>query len=271
MTQNRVPFDFKSFVKQTADAFLAGISAEQQLAYSTLVPLPVPSQVPQWLKDGIPAHPKVLILAPHPDDECLMGGYALRMKQEWGAEVHVLPFSYGSAVQRQQQRKEELGEALQHLGFKWFDPRVTDSNTAIDLRKLTSDEVTSAVLALNPSIIFSPHERDGHATHQEAFHAARSAIQVLAKKIPASRLWVQTEFWRELDSPNILVPLSVEQVALLGEALSCHRGEIERNPYHLRLPAWYMDQVRRGSERVSGLGKSAVLAVFGQVYFQGLV
>ena len=27
-----------------------------------------------------------------------------------------------------------------------------------------------------------------------------------------------------------------------------HEGEIVRNPYHLSLPAWYMDQARRAPE-----------------------
>ena len=47
-----------------------------------------------------------------------------------------------------------------------------------------------------------------------------------------------------------------------------HKGEVSRNPYHLRLPAWYMDQVRRGSERVLGAGTEAATAVFGQLYTQ---
>lgn len=36
-----------------------------------------------------------------------------------------------------------------------------------------------------------------------------------------------------------------------------HAGEVKRNPYHLRLPAWMMDNVRRGSEVIAGPGSEA--------------
>ena len=55
---------------------------------------------------GLSAHPlqplaqalrfsvkKILIVAPHPDDECLMSGFALRAKEEFQAEVAVLPLA----------------------------------------------------------------------------------------------------------------------------------------------------------------------------------
>jgi hypothetical protein len=40
-------------------------------------------------------------------------------------------------------------------------------------------------------------------------------------------------------------------------ALSFHVGEVQRNPYHLLLPAWMQDNVRRGGELVGGQGRAA--------------
>jgi hypothetical protein len=48
--------------------------------------------------------------------------------------------------------------------------------------------------------------------------------------------------------------------------LTCHRGEIERNPYHLRLPAWMMDNVRRGSEIIQNKETSTPDFAFGSLY-----
>ena len=39
---------------------------------------------------------------------------------------------------------------------------------------------------------------------------------------------------------------SAADVADLVAALSLHAGEVARNAYYLRLPAWMMDNVRRG-------------------------
>jgi len=49
-------------------------------------------------------------------------------------------------------------------------------------------------------------------------------------------------------------------------ALSFHVGELQRNPYHLRMPAWLQDNVRRGAELVGGQGGKAPDFVFATLY-----
>lgn len=68
---------------------------------------------------------------------------------------------------------------------------------------------------------------------------------------------VETEFWSTTRNPNVMVQLDCEHVATLVAALACHAGEVQRNPYHLRLPATLMDNVRRGAEVVGGQGQAA--------------
>jgi hypothetical protein len=48
--------------------------------------------------------------------------------------------------------------------------------------------------------------------------------------------------------------------------LSFHVEEVKRNPYHLRLPAWLMDNVRRGAELVGGQGGAAPDFIFATLY-----
>jgi LmbE family N-acetylglucosaminyl deacetylase len=45
-----------------------------------------------------------------------------------------------------------------------------------------------------------------------------------------------------------------------------HVGEVARNPYHLRLPAWMIDNVRRGAELVGGQGGAAPRVTFATLY-----
>ena len=66
--------------------------------------------------------------------------------------------------------------------------------------------------------------------------------------------------------PNLMVENTVEEVADLLGALSHHRGELERNPFHLRLPAWMQDNVRRGAEVVGGQGGEAPDFGFATLY-----
>jgi len=65
---------------------------------------------------------------------------------------------------------------------------------------------------------------------------------------------IETEFWGAMDDPNLMVEVSAEDLADLITATTFHVGEVKRNPYHLLLPAWMMDNVRRGAELVGGQG-----------------
>ena len=65
-----------------------------------------------------------------------------------------------------------------------------------------------------------------------------------------------TEYWSTLSEANLLVETSAADTARLVRALACHVGEVARNPYHLRLPAWLADSVRSGVELVLGAGST---------------
>jgi hypothetical protein len=58
----------------------------------------------------------------------------------------------------------------------------------------------------------------------------------------------------------------VEDVSDLVAALACHVGEVRRNPYHVLLPAWMLDNVRRGAELVGGQGGSVPDFTFATIY-----
>jgi hypothetical protein len=76
---------------------------------------------------------------------------------------------------------------------------------------------------------------------------------------------VEVEFWGAMAAPNLMIGSTRADVAQLVAALSLHAGEVARNPYHLRLPAW-MDNVRRGAERVGGQGCAAPRFPFATLY-----
>ena len=67
-------------------------------------------------------------------------------------------------------------------------------------------------------------------------------------------------------SPNLMVESPVQDVAALVAALTFHAGEVQRNPYHLSLPAWMQDNVRRGAELVGGQGGAAPSFAFATLY-----
>lgn len=179
---------------------------------------------------------KILIVSPHPDDETINGALALRLCQNYGCEVFNFPFGFGSNPARQEARKLELIEATKILGFT-------------NIFNATLEET---IQKISPQLIIYPHSDDGHFTHSKTHMAVNHSL----KKTAYTGLVALTEFWFPNRSANLLLEVSLEECAQLMSALSCHVGEVKRNPYHLRLPFWMMDNTRRGSELILGTEKS---------------
>ncbi|MBI5386259.1 MAG: PIG-L family deacetylase [Verrucomicrobia bacterium] len=230
---------------------------------------------------GIPPHPKpapkpdapvALIFSPHPDDECIIGGLALRLMREAGLRVINVAVTQGSNKERQQPRLEELRNACRWLGFGLEQTapngleRITPKARAGDPQHWAACvKVIAATLATHqPRVVFVPHEGDWNGTHIGTHFLVMDAL----KSLPASfeTFIVENEFWAPMPAPNLMVESSAEDVADMLAALSFHVGEVQRNPYHLRMPAWLQDNVRRGAEVVGGQGGAAPDFMFATLY-----
>ena len=69
-----------------------------------------------------PGAPKVLIFSPHPDDECITGGLALRLLREPKWNVINVAVTLGSKRERRAARSRELQNACASLGFGLLVP-----------------------------------------------------------------------------------------------------------------------------------------------------
>lgn len=217
------------------------------------------------------AVPKALVFAPHPDDEVIVGGLPLRLMRERGFAVVDVAVTLGSKVERRAGRWQELEAACAYLGFglvapgpgglEGISPEARGQDPA---RWSASVEATAAVLERErPQVVFLPHAADWNRTHIGVHHLVVDAM----RHLPALRCQVvETEYWGAMAAPNLMVESSSADVADLVAALSLHAGEVARNAYHLRLPAWMIDNVRRGAELVGGQGSAAPRFAFATLY-----
>src|SRR5208282_4663270 len=75
--------------------------------------------IPPHDKPGpAPSAPVAIIFSPHPDDECIIGGFALRLLREAGFRIVNVAVTLGSNKERQQPRLHELKNACDYLGFE---------------------------------------------------------------------------------------------------------------------------------------------------------
>jgi LmbE family N-acetylglucosaminyl deacetylase len=236
----------------------------KQLPLGGVPPLPRPDQAPDA--------PRALLFAPHPDDECVVGGLALRLQREAGLRVVNIAVTQGSNKARRQPRWAELSAACEYLGFELVGTRpggLEDINLEARRRDpqgwRQSVEVISRILERqNPAVVFLPHAADWNSTHIGTHYLVMDALA--AQPAGFECTVVETEFWAAMTDPNLMVELAVEHVAHLMTALTFHVEEVRRNPYHVFFPAWLMDNVRRGSEIVGGQGAAAPDCTFATLY-----
>jgi hypothetical protein len=126
-------------------------------------------------------------------------------------------------------------------------------------------DVIARILAeRRPSVIFFPHDADWNSTHVGTHHLVMDALR--RQRPDFTTHAVETEFWGAMATPNLMVESSEEDLGRMMAALSLHVGEVQRNPYHLLVPPWMQDNVRRGAELVGGQGGAAPDFVFCTLY-----
>ena len=240
------------------------ISQGRTLPLGGFSPLPKPTLAPDA--------PKALIFSPHPDDEVIIGGLALRLLRESGMNVINVAVTQGSNRARQAERLVELRACCEHIGFGLLTT-APDGLEGVNLKSRMADPAqwSASVTRLaemlaeqQPRVIFFPHGEDWNSSHIGTHYLLLEALQKLGGDF--SCFTVETEFWGAMDTPNLMVESSERDVADLLAALSFHVGEVQRNPYHLRMTAWLMDNVRRGTELVGGQGGAAPDFMFATLY-----
>jgi LmbE family N-acetylglucosaminyl deacetylase len=228
---------------------------------------------PPCPRPDVPADaPRVLIFSPHPDDEVIIGGLALRLLRETRWNVVNVAVTLGSKRERQAERLSELRRCCECIGFGLVQtlPNGLENVNAKARERdparwaQSVEIIADLLLEQRPRAIFFPHEHDWNSTHIGTHLLVMDALRTLPAHF-ATRL-LETEFWGQMASPNVLVEISARDLGDLITALTFHAGEVRRNPYHLSLPAWMMDNVRRGAEVVGGQGGTAPPGVFGSLY-----
>jgi LmbE family N-acetylglucosaminyl deacetylase len=166
-----------------------------------------------WARGGPlvaqPVFRRVVVLAPHPDDESLGPGGTLALLAQQGCDVHVVCVTDGSAspgtgltpseVGRSRRREMVRACELLELGRLTFLD-LPDGSVARHVRSLAT-ALTSLQTQLDAEAVFVPWAGDGHADH-EAVSAA-----VAAADLPSSLPIWGYETWAPCP-PNRMVDIT---------------------------------------------------------------
>src|SRR5262245_7647443 len=186
-----------------------------------------------------PDAPKVLIFSPHPDDEIIIGGLALRLLREAKWNIINVAVTQGSKKERQAERLAELRACCDCIGFGLVQT-APNGLEKINVKTREQDaahwakcvKVIAKILAEHQSrVIFFPHDADWNSSHIGTHFLVMDALRSLPESFTCFA--VETEFWGAMASPNLMVEVSAQDLGDLITALTFHVGEVKRNPYHL--------------------------------------
>ena len=189
-----------------------------------------------------------------------------------GFRVVNVAVTQGSNKARQEERWSELQRACEFIGFELvatapgglerINAGGRDHHPALWRNAV---EIIAGILRVQqPQAILFPHDRDWNSSHIGTHLLVVDALKTLGPEFGC--FTVETEFWGAMWDPNLMVELSPHDLGDLLAALSFHVGEVKRNPYHLLVPAWMQDNVRRGCEVALGQGGAAPDFRFATLY-----
>lgn len=183
---------------------------------------------------------RVVVIAPHNDDEVLgVGGTMAKMAKK-GHEVIVCEVTAGDLKDKMvQQQKQEARDSHKILGVS---KTVFMDLPVVGLREMTTRELNSAFLKtiteLKPDIVFLPHKGDMHIDHRMVIDAAMVALRPVSspnvKAIYAYETLSETD-WNvpTVDNafiPTVFVDIS-DEISLKLDAMRCHKSQLCDYPH----------------------------------------
>lgn len=204
---------------------------------------------------------RVLVIAPHPDDETLgCGGTILRHVAD-GDEVHwcvvtAMHPEDGWQPDRIRRRQEEISAVSSAYRFATttllgFRAGRLDEHPLADV----VDRVGGVLDRISPDVLYLPHRADAHSDHRISFTAAVAAAKVFRRPSLARILSYETISETELVPagssdpfrPEFFVDIQEELETKLS-ILSRYEGEILPPPFPRSLDAVRAQALLRGGQ-----------------------
>ena len=201
---------------------------------------------------------KVLVIAPHPDDEVLGCGGTMALHSKKGDEVYLCIVTKAYAPDWSEDfkknRKREVANANKILGIKktYFLDFPTVKLDTIPQKEL-NDSIFKIVDKVKPEIVYIPHRGDLNKDHRLVFEAALVAVRPLAdpkvRKVLSYETLSETEWGLPsvTFTPNVYVDI-LNTIKTKIEAMKAYESEMRQYPNPRSTEIIEILAKKRGSE-----------------------
>ena len=195
---------------------------------------------------------KVLIIAPHPDDEVIGCGGLISKIKEGGGKVYVLFLTNGdtndfskAGISTSKQRNGEIEQVAKFLKFDDYHLALPgnlhhlklDLAGQLKLMGIIERDSPVSIEKVKPSIVAFPFPDSYNQDHRIAAHATHAALRPASDKfkhfVPTAISYESpAEQWRFKEQEiNFFVPLTTGQLAAKTSALKLYRSQIRQEPH----------------------------------------
>lgn len=200
---------------------------------------------------------KILIIAPHPDDEVLGCGGTIANHSKRGDEVYLCIVTKGYTPDWSEEflknRPKEIEKANKILGIKktYFLDYPTVKLDTIPQKEL-NEAISKVMNEVNPDILYIPHKGDLNKDHRLVFESSLVATRPVnhkVKRILSYETLSETE-WGQSIEPfilNVYVDIS-ETFEKKIEAMKVYESELKQYPHPRSLEILEVLAKKRGSE-----------------------
>ncbi len=187
---------------------------------------------------------RVLVVAPHPDDETLGSGGTLLRHRNDGDEIHWMIMtriseSAGYSKESVESRKNEIADVAKTYGFSSIHQAKFETTTldTIAKRELV-EEVSSVMNSVKPEIIYVPYRNDVHSDHKVIFDVVAACTKSFRypfiRKVRAYETLSETEFGITPESsgfrPNLWIDIT-EHLEKKIMIMKKYKGEMGKHPF----------------------------------------
>lgn len=187
---------------------------------------------------------RILVVAPHPDDETLgCGGTLLRHRND-DDEIHWMIMtriteSAGYSKESVESRKNEIADVAKTYGFSSVHQAKFETTTldTIAKRELV-EEISSVMNSVKPEIIYVPYRNDVHSDHKVIFDVVAACTKSFRfpfiRKVRAYETLSETEFGITPESsgfrPNLWIDIT-EHLEKKIMIMKKYKGEMGKHPF----------------------------------------
>ena len=202
---------------------------------------------------------KILVIAPHGDDEALGAGGVLAKHARAGDTLYrcivtkTYPPEWPTSFQKEREREIARSGEILHI-TKTFSLGFPTVKLDTVPQKELNDRLSEIVKEVRPDIVYTTSGADLNRDHRIVFEstlvAARPVPGSSVKKLLSYEVVSETEWGRNLGifNPNYYVPLTAEDVRTKLSAMKAYKSELREYPHPRSLEVLETLAKLRGSE-----------------------